>query len=134
MEFITCPHCHAKRLVGTKIPKDVVAVLPCPACQELSVMFRGKTIAINRKLLEEGDFEMKKNHLAEIVGEFLEAGVFPFRRVSDDALDFESEEDAAETGADDDAKSLISDQEAERFVQVDLQCLDDPSYFKKHFG
>jgi hypothetical protein len=28
----------------------------------------------------------------------------------------------------------ISDKEAEKFTRVDLKCLDDATYFKRHFG
>lgn len=154
MDVIVCPHCNTQRIVTTDVPKDVVAVLPCPACNELSVLFRGKVIPLNRQIIEEGSFEERKEHLSEVIAEFLEAGLlsssseFNFSTQSDDSPEeapphvdrpvrrprrrkvrkpFPMAEVHGEGGP-------ISDQEFDQFVRFELRSIDDPAYFKKHFG
>ncbi len=143
MKLQRCPHCGEKGFPIGKLPQEVVAILACPHCNELSVMFRKKVIALNRKILEAGSFDERKEHLATVIAHFLEAGAFPF--------------DMAENGSDGAMFELphgldqprrrrkppqpiesyhapISDQERDRFVQVDLKCIDNPAYFRKIFG
>jgi hypothetical protein len=138
MDMVVCPHCKSNRIITSRVPKDVVAVMPCPNCHELAVLFRDKIIPINRRILEEGSREERTQHLAQVITEFLEAGILPFH---DGTSDF----DADDLGSDEPVERLeaertifgldpISDKEAEKFTRVDLKCLDDSSYFKRHFG
>lgn len=139
MHTVVCPHCKAHRIVTPRPPKDVVVVMPCPACHELVVLFRNKVIALNRRIIERGSMEERKNHLADIIGEFLDAGAFapdsegaiaefgvmggqqgPPRRAS--------EENGGSTS------TPITDEEWERFLKIDLKCIDNAAYFKRHFG
>ncbi|MCF6284038.1 MAG: hypothetical protein L3K26_02460 [Candidatus Hydrogenedentes bacterium] len=139
MDMVKCPHCKSHRIITSRIPKDVVAVMPCPSCNELSVLFRNKVIPINRRILEEGTKEERTQHLAQVITEFLEAGILPFQ---DGSPGFESAIEMPAKGmpdfdsASDALQSLepISDKEAEKFGRVDLKCLDDAAYFKRHFG
>lgn len=137
-------------------------VQPCPVCHEFIVLFRGKTIALNRAILEKGSFDERKAHIAEIIAEFLEPdllsgagstedgeeagspfdGLFrsmaapedgPADDASDDVEDEEGD-DGDETESDDEGEAAISDEEVEQFVRVDLKKLDDPRYFREHFG
>jgi hypothetical protein len=139
MNVIECPHCKKQRIVTSKLPKDVVAVLRCPACTELIVLFRQKVIALKREIIEHGTFEQRKAHLAEIIAEFLEPGLLLINpsEVADglaapfgEEHEAESEEEVAE-GHDDIA---ITEGEFERFVRIDLQRIDEAAYFKKYFG
>ncbi len=127
---VVCPHCKAHRLVGTKVPKDVVVVMPCPSCGELVVMFRRKIAALNRHVLDHGTKEQKTTHLATIIAEFIEPGMFRLPQFlkpgTNDAAD---EADAAGDGM-----PPITDTEVAEFSRVQLQRLDDPIYFKKYFG
>ncbi len=148
MDVIVCPHCNAQRIVTADVPKDVVAVMPCPSCNELSVLFRGKTIALDRKIIEEGSFEERKEHLSEVIAAFLDAGLLPppgeFNFSPQEEVSFDDTpvrrprrrkirrplpitEVHGEGGP-------ISDQEFDQFVRFDLRSIDDPAYFKKYFG
>lgn len=143
MSFVVCPHCANRRIVASKVPKDVVVVLPCPACHELVVMFRHKVAALNREVLEHGTYDERKAHIAEIIAEFLEPGMFPLA-----SLDVSATRDESLSGEVDDddelelpdevgmstPESLISQREIDRFVKIDLQRIDDEKYFKKHFS
>ena len=139
MKLVTCPHCGNHRHV-TKVPRDVVVVLPCPACGELVVLFRDKVIALSRRIIEEGTLDEIKAHLANVIAEFLEPGMF---RMSGAKPDVPKKEAAAAEDADSDGegpeesdtrRGPISRAEREYFVKVELNQLDDSAYFKKHFG
>jgi hypothetical protein len=142
MSAVSCPHCGKTRITTSRVPRDVVVMLPCPECHELVVLFRGKAIALNREVLQSGTKEERRNHIAEIVEEFLPpelfSGVmnwdfsegatpFPFpERRSRRARAADTEED--------DEEPPISDAEVERFQKFELHRIDEPRYFKRHFG
>ncbi len=137
--MVMCPHCRARQIFAAKVPKDVVVVMPCPACQELVVLFRNKVIAVSRKILKDGTRDEQKAHLADIVGEFLDAGVLNAQGMGsfgmpDDDMDIDSDLEEAEAVPVPPPPTPISREEIDRFVQIDLRRLDDPAYFKKHFS
>lgn len=129
MDLVVCPHCNSHRLVSTKIPKDVVVVMPCPACSELVVMFRKKVIALDRKILESGSKEERKLHLAEIIAEFLEPGMFRFNGLRA----IHSMDDLGDDDEGEEVSAPISDKEFERFTRYELDKIDDRRYFRRHF-
>ena len=131
MDRVVCPHCKSHRMVATKVPREVVAVMPCPACNELAVLYRGKVIGINRRIIEQGSKIERTEHLAEVIAEFLEAGLPSFMTDHDEPGE-SSETEAAEHRPE--PVMPISDQEFEKFVRIDLKCLDNGAYFKRHFG
>ncbi len=139
MDMVVCPHCKSNRIITSRVPKDVVAVMPCPNCHEMAVLFRNKIIPINRRILEEGSREERTQHLAQVITEFLEAGILPFHEGdsdfdSDDDGDGDDPMDRLEAEQAIEEFEPISDKEAEKFTRVDLKCLDDSNYFKRHFG
>lgn len=140
MDMVVCPHCKSNRIITSRVPKDVVAVMPCPNCHELAVLFRDKIIPINRRILEEGSREERTQHLAQVITEFLEAGILPFHEGGSDSGfdsgDFDGDEAMEQPLVEGVHADLdpISDKEAEKFTRVDLKCLDDATYFKRHFG
>ena len=129
---VVCPHCKAHRIVGSKVPKDVVVVMPCPSCGELVVMFRRKVVALDRHVLDHGTKEQKTTHLATVIAEFIEPGMFRLPQfLKPGASEAQGDMDAAGDG---DAMPPITDTEVAEFSRVQLQRLDDPKYFKKYFG
>lgn len=130
MDRVVCPHCKSHRMVATQVPREVVAVMPCPACNELAVLYRGKVIGINRRIIEQGSKSERTEHLAEVIAEFLEAGLPSF--MTDHEEGGESTE--AVEAPQEHPVMPISDQEFEKFVRIDLKCLDNGAYFKRHFG
>ncbi len=137
MESVICPHCKAHRIVTAKIPKDVVIVVPCPACQELSVLFRNKVIPLNRHIIEHGSFEERKTHLASVIAEFLDETFFPSPENAEqpERKTPRRRPPRREPSLPADRHDLpITEEELERFVRIELKCIDNPSYFKKHFG
>ena len=138
MKAITCPHCGSDRIAAGHAPKDVVVVLPCPNCSELVVLFRNKAIALKRAIIENGTFEERKAHIAEIIAEFIDPSMFTGnieRDLSQGKAPFGlplAEPDAA-ADSDEDTPP-ISQEEMDQFVQAELKLLDNPVYFRKHFG
>ena len=132
---VVCPHCNERALSVSRVPKDVVAVMPCPACQELAILFRDKVIPLSRRIVEEGTIEERSTHFATVIAEFLEAGLFPIRGIH--TVGDEAHGDAEQTNAPTEVEldtSQITDREIEDFVRVDLKSLDDASYFRENFG
>ena len=139
--MVVCPHCKSGRIESAKIPTDVVVVMPCPACRELCVIFRDKVIPLNRKIIEQGTMEERKMHLANVIAEFLEAGMFPPRGIEAMYSGRETpSEEKEETGAPqretgpEEPMAPISKEEFDKFVRIDLKCIDNPAYFRRHFG
>lgn len=134
MDRLVCPHCHSRRIASARVPKDVVAVMPCPACSELVVMFRRKAIALDKKVLEGGSHQERKMHIATIIAEFLEPGLLKFT-VAEPITDEDEDDDDDIFGEDDDVPMPpISDREMREFTRVHLRRLDNAEYFKRHLG
>ncbi|MBI2432437.1 MAG: hypothetical protein HYV26_06160 [Candidatus Hydrogenedentes bacterium] len=134
MDMVVCPHCKNHRLVTSRVPKDVIVVMPCPSCHELAVVFRNRVIPLNRRVLERGTFDERKNHLAEVIAHFLEAGIFPFG-FGEDGAEMPFGMDTRPGAADqEDQTDPISEEEMDRFTRIELKRLDNPAYFKRHFG
>lgn len=135
MSLVLCPHCKSHRIVTSHVPKNVVAVFPCPQCGELIVFFHNKALALSRRILERGSNDERRTHLANIIGEFLQPG-FLEKLGEAGALSFGPGMDPGGPGdiADELEAELISDEEVQQFIRSDLERLDDPIYFRKHFG
>ncbi len=126
-----------------KLPKEVVAVMTCQHCNELSVLFRQKIIPLNRSILESGSFAERKDHLATVITHFLEAGMFSFDSSGPNAggAMFELPQRLRRRRPRrkpampvEPRDAPITEHELNRFVQVDLKCIDNPAYFRKIFG
>lgn len=132
MNLVVCPHCKSHRIMSSKVPKDVIVIMPCPSCDELVLLFRKKAMALNRRILEQGSFDERKEHISSIVAEFLQSGVFTFKSFAGRMQMDESEESGPAPPPNE--SRPISDKDFERFTRVELKRIDDPEYFKKHFG
>lgn len=140
MNLVVCPHCKSHRIVTARVPKDVIVVMNCPSCGELVVLYKKKVIAVDRQTLEEGSLAEKKDHIAEVITEFLESGVFGFgqnkdRGPEEPILDEDTHIDAFDNEANEaEALPPITDTEFAEFSKVSLERLDDGAYFRRHFG
>lgn len=147
MNSVVCPHCKKHHFSLASAPRDVIVVVPCPHCSELTVFFRERVIALSRQILENGTFDERKEHLAHVIAEFLELGILPkalgksfFHAFGAEQGEFEYvEEFASEDFAEDiyeeafDAPKPITQQELDRFVRMELKSIDSGAYFRKHF-
>lgn len=134
MNVCACPHCGAPRILLSRIPKDVVAVLTCPNCTELVVVFRQHAAGLSRRVLDQGSFEEKRDHIAEVITEFLEPGFFQFPSADAEELTEPEDATAITPAGDSPMRAPISQTELEQFVRVDLNKIDEAQYFRKHFG
>jgi hypothetical protein len=146
MNDMNCPHCQSEDIVPESVPNGVVAVMPCPKCAHLLVRFRNKVIALNRDILINGSKEERTFHLAEVIAEFMDDTDFNFDmlapRILDEAPGFSHPKDKAEQedneiveiSQDEFLEDLepITDDEAQRFVDFELNAIDNMDYFKKH--
>jgi len=115
----------------------VVVVLPCPACHELCVLFRNKIIPLSRRIIEQGTFEERKAHLASIIAEFLDPSLLgkimaDMEEGMGQAIEELHPRRQAVSHLED--RGEITEEELERFVKFELKCLDNATYFKRHFG
>ena len=132
---MNCPHCQSEELQTSKVPNGVVAVMPCPSCSELVVFFQKKVIALDRAIIENGTKDQRKDHLADIIAEFLDSGLLDMdwqSMFSGNAESINMNEEQTETEEED--PSGISQREVDSFTKIHLEQLDNPDYFKKHFG
>lgn len=138
MKSLPCPHCGNDKIRTARIPKDVVVVVPCPSCSEWVVLFRNKAVAVSRQIIQEGSFAEKKEHIAGVIAEFIHPDMFNphFGQSPPEGFGFAPSdfEDPFEPVQEDTSQDLISQKEVDRFLRVDLQRIDEPGYFKRHFG
>jgi hypothetical protein len=104
------------------------------------VLFRGKVAGLKRDVLESGDFEAKKDHIAEIIAQFLDpesvdllGGIGSYGGDAEDNLTETGEDFLQDTEAEEE-EAPISQEEMEHFVSFDLQRIDEAAYFHRHFG
>ena len=120
---IKCPHCGASGSI-TPPPKEFIIIAPCPQCGELVVLFREKVAAINRKILTQGTFEEKKQHIAEIITTFLDSvgslppALFDGEGAMASMADLEAVTDAESPESDRDGS--ITKEEIRDFINIDL--------------
>ena len=142
---VRCPHCHARGRIVLP-PVGAIIVGPCPECKEFVLIFCGQTFALIKDVIVSGSPDEKRTHLMTVLTEYLEDRISELvaEGASDEngvlSADFEDRplettshlEEAAQ-GGDMDTKSSISQSDFDRFVNVDLQLLDDKDYFKSIF-
>lgn len=131
-----CPHCKEYGFFSGKLPREVIAVMGCRHCEELSVLFRDKVIPLDRRILESGTFDERKMHLAEVIAHFLEAGMFNYENEEREGVLNEGDHTPQEMKEAVSKRPAhpITDQEVDQFIKIDLHCLDNPIYFKRIFG
>jgi len=128
-----CPHCTNQPLSVARIGGNVVAIMSCPCKEELLLYFRDQIIPLKRAILESGTFEERKEHLGAIAACIFEMGMKQgdFATVEQMLGAFNQSMAPAEEQP---VPAPISHEEVEKFVRVDLKCLDNSAYFKRHFG
>jgi len=139
MKSVFCPHCKTHRIFTSQVPKDVVVVMPCPHCYELVVLFRDKVIAIDRQIIEHGTREERIDHVAKIIAEFFDAGMFSLdpgelQENMEQAAGMMEHESPEKKPGKPRPTTPISREELDRFVKIQLKCIDNTTYFKKHLS
>ncbi len=139
-------------------PLGTIVVGPCPECQGLVVVFCGQVLALDTSVMINGTIQQKRDHLMDVLTAFLRDRIVHV--VTEDTQDSE-EEQSSETPAAPEAtrqssrtqpqrkvtgtaRSLpqrvpqstpvISQEEVDAFVDMELKLLDNEDYFKAMFG
>ena len=143
MNQMNCPHCRKENIAPEDVPNGVVAIMPCPNCSQLLVRFHDKVIALNKDILVNGSKEERTFHIAEVIAEFIDEiginfdmmyphmfGQSPKIQNLDDGE--EEEIEVVDVTRHHQTENPISDDEAQRFIDFELNAMDNIDYFKKH--
>ena len=121
-------------------PVGAIIIGPCPQCKELVVVFCGQVLPLEKAIMESGSVEDRQEHLLSVLTEFLRDRIGKIMSQPLDAEDtgmddqFETpEEQANEQDAESATTGEITQNELDRFVEVDLKLLDNTAYFKSVF-
>jgi len=138
---VQCPHCGVRGQLMLP-PVGALIVGPCPECDGLVVVFGGRVLPLDKDIMLNASFEEKRQHLMAVLTDFLEDRVVQLLNQVPDAG--EAPDAVAEiegdglAQADDESpaggRDAISASEKEAFVQIDLDLIDNPDYFRAIFG
>lgn len=135
---VKCPHCGAHGQIMVP-PVGAIIVGPCPQCNELVVVFCGFVLALDKHLMETGSTEQRREHLLEVLSEFLKDRIA--KLLSDDnEIDSFGEAEPEPFDENEDVENPrenrgpISENAQNKFRDVDLKLLDQAGYFKAVFG
>lgn len=136
---VQCPHCGARGQIMIP-PVGAIIIGPCPQCKELVVVFCGQVLPLEKAIMESGSVEDRQEHLLSVLTEFLRDRIGKIMSQPLDAEDtgmddqFETpEEQANEQDTEGATTGEITQNELDRFVEVDLKLLDNTAYFKSVF-
>jgi hypothetical protein len=146
---VTCPHCGAHGQIMTP-PTGAIIVGPCPECEDMVVLFCGRVLPLDSDTIKNKPIEEKKKHLMAVLSKFLTERIdFIFDRTvgesEEDVLtqanqanqapqEAQTHSEHARKGPIRAPREHISQEELQKFVQVDLPLLDNPEYFDSIFG
>ena len=71
---VRCPHCDTLGQILLPPPSGII-IGPCPECQELVVVFMGHLLPLDKTLLENCSMKDQRNHVYEVISEFLREGL-----------------------------------------------------------
>jgi len=126
-------------------PLDVIIIGPCPECEGLVAIFCGSVLPLNAEIMRDGSAEEKIDHLMDVLGGFLKARVTEMvRELSsphEDSLDSNMMElPQAELDNEEFLEEIpelamrpISQEEVDRFSDLELDLLDNSDYFHAVF-
>ena len=129
---VECPHCGARGQIMVP-PVGALIIGPCPQCNELVVVFCGNVLALDKETMENGTTDDRRDHLMEVLTDFLEDHVAALFYDDVELIEGHSEETGGELKLEGQT-SPISQDELERFRDIDLKLLDNQAYFKSVFG
>ena len=147
---VQCPHCQARGQIMLP-PLGSIIVGPCPECNKLVAIFSGKVLPLDQEIMQQQEVEAKKDHLRQILGNFVEDRVEKLFSRMEQQHDFDEEgfpesEEGMFTDADaseltdkridifgNQPQGVISHEEVQTFVDIDLKLLDNKEYFKAVF-
>ena len=149
---VQCPHCGARGQIMLP-PLGSIIVGPCPECHNMVMIFSGRVMKLDNRIMTEGDRSDKHEHLMAVLNTFLRDRVNKL---------LDNEEAESKTAPEDDAEVThqvvnaspetegpvvpplgkkaepitggpITPSEMDTFLNVELRLLDNKEYFKTVF-
>ena len=136
-------------------PMGALIVGPCPECEEPILFFMGVCLPLDKEIIETGSPRRQRNHVLEVLIEFLGDKLDDMFGCNDEDDDEEDDDGCpcdqpcqhCPYGRPEEPKpqqanqprkkrpeGKITDAECNQFLKQDLANLDDPSYFRAVFG
>lgn len=138
---LTCPYCGEKKSIELPGEKSV-AIAVCLHCAEVIVIYKQHAIALDRNVLATGSVEEKREHIASMILEFAqkESGSASRNQLVENIVDRPEctderfcmellDSDRSEDGA-----TPITARELGDFRRIDLNLIDNSTYFDHVFG
>jgi len=140
---VKCPDCGAEGRIILP-PLGAIIIGPCPECQGVVAVFCGKVLPLDGEIMQGGSLQEKKEHLMEVLGVFVHERIEQFfTEQENDATQSEGNgeepefqpdsSEQAEAALPKTAKRLISEEEMNSFLNVDLKLIDNREYFNSVF-
>lgn len=141
---VTCPHCGAHGQIMLP-PVGNIIIGPCPECRNPVLVFLGNVLKLNPKVIANGTPAQKQDHLLEIMQEFLHGRIAEMIPNDDGSAEPATQARAVhncnsnkDPEARDreslDRRGRITKGEMQQFIALDLSCIDNADYFRRHFG
>ena len=128
-------------------PVGAIIIGPCPQCKEMVVVFCGQVLALDKDVMENGSADERKEHLLSVLTEFLDDRIGKMMEAApteEGAMSEDFDVPSDQAGGESESESpeerkvqqqvVISQSEFDRFLEVDLNLLDNKAYFKSVFG
>lgn len=154
---VTCPHCGVNGQIMLP-PLGAMIIGPCPKCDELVLVFLGKTLPLSKEIMTKGDLGQKAVYIQNVIMDHLDPKITQLvEQLGDEVLeglhDYGSEVDDYKpevSTALEEFKSPpmhytarlppgkkrepeISDNELDKFLRFDLPRIDNKDYFRAVF-
>lgn len=139
---VTCPHCAARGQIMLP-PLGAIIIGPCPECSGMVAVFCGQVLPLDNAIMTGGTGAEKRDHVGLVLGNFVQERVARLfsgdsaQPESNPAAEYAEATDFEATPHDGDPRptssALITTEEVDSFVNVDLRLLDNPAYFKAIF-
>lgn len=128
-------------------PQSAMVIGPCPMCSDYVAVFCGFALPLEREIFTTGSAQQKRDHLMEVIVDFLKGRVQ--EAIKDDngapdelpemmsELEDSLQESSEEIRPDDreilGAEPVISEDELEHFRKNELNLIDNKDYFRAIF-
>lgn len=138
---VTCPHCGVNGQIMLP-PLGAMIIGPCPKCDELVLVFLGKTLPLSKEIMTKGDLGQKAVHIQNVIMDHLDPKITQLvEQLGDEVLeglhDYGSEVGDYEPEVSKGKKECpqhISMTEFEKFIKFDIPRIDNKDYFHQVFG
>lgn len=141
---VICPHCGTRGHIVLP-PLATLVAGPCPECHELVAVFCGRALPLEKDIMLRGTSKEKHQHLVSVLSSFLDefvgellaradAGPQEHSPAEHDGNDMTEAGDMPDPTDGPKSSRLITREEIDRFIRLELPRLDNQDYFKAIFS